>query len=58
MDADGSNVVQLTIGQNQGGVDPDWQARGVTGDGLAASLSDRRADTRAPLRADLRMAFG
>ena len=27
MDADGSNVVQLTIGPYQGGVDPDWQPR-------------------------------
>ncbi len=27
MNADGSNVVQLTIGPYQGGVDPDWQPR-------------------------------
>jgi Tol biopolymer transport system component len=27
MDANGSNVVQLTIGPYQGGVDPDWQPR-------------------------------
>ena len=25
MDATGANVVQLTIGPFQGGVDPDWQ---------------------------------
>ena len=27
MDANGSNVVQLTNGPYQGGVDPDWQPR-------------------------------
>jgi Tol biopolymer transport system component len=27
MDADGSNVVELTFGPYQGGVDPDWQPR-------------------------------